>query len=282
MMNRRDAIKTWLSLVAGGTTLGFADQPKPESPTDLVAPPPEHEAMHAMPRGWLGNETIGILMYPKFTALDLFGPHHIFISMAGAKVLLVAKTPDPVATDTGVKIQPTTTFADCPEKLSILFVPGGTTGTLEAALDKDTREFVADRGEKAEWVTSVCTGSLILGAAGLLEGYQATSHWMTRDSLKEFGAVPVNRRVVVDRNRVTGAGVTSGLDFALQLLKDIRGKDYAETVQLFSEYDPRPPLDCGTPEKAPKEMLKLLEDMFAPFGKQVTEMAREVRAARAN
>lgn len=280
-MNRRDALRTWLSFVASGTTLGFAGQPKPESPTDLVAPPPEHEAMHAMPRGWLGNETIGMLVYPKFTALDLFGPHHIFISMAGAKVLLVAKSLEPVATDTGVKIHPTTTFADCPQKLSILFVPGGTTGTLEAALDKDTREFVADRGAKADWVTSVCTGSLILGAAGLLEGYQATSHWMTRDSLKEFGAVPVNRRVVVDRNRVTGAGVTSGLDFALQLLKDIRGKDYAETVQLFSEYDPHPPLDCGTPEKAPKEMLKLLEDMFAPFGRQVKEMARDVRAARA-
>jgi len=270
--NRRDIMKACLALIAAGGTVATAaedDLPKP------------HPGMKDVPKSWHGNEVIGMLIYPKFTALDLFGPHHIFISMMGAKVLLIAKSSEPVSTDSGVKITPTTTFADCPTKLSVLFVPGGTQGTLEAARDKETREFVADRGASADWVTSVCTGSLVLGAAGLLDGYRATSHWLIRDALKEFGAVPVNQRVVFDRNRVTGAGVTSGLDFGLSLLTKMRDEEYAKAVQLFSEYDPKPPFDCGAPEKAPAAMLKLLTDMHQPFEEQVKNMARDVRDARA-
>lgn len=228
----------------------------------------------------MGKETIGLLMYPGFTALDLFGPHHLFISMAGAKVLLVAKDDRPVETDSKVKIHPTATFANCPEKLSVLFVPGGMDGTLAAAKDEATRAFVADRGAKADWITSVCTGSLVLGAAGLLRGYQATSHWMVRDELALFGAKPVNKRVVIDRNRMTGAGVTSGLDFGLTLLKDLRGIDYAQGVQVFSEYDPAPPLDAGSPEKCPPAMVKMLREMHQPFNAAVRRLAEETQPAK--
>lgn len=242
-----------------------------------AVPPVERPNMHDVPKEWYGNETVGMLIYPGFTALDLFGPHHFFISMMGAKVLLVAKDDRPVETDTKVKIHPSVGFADCPEKLSILFVPGGTTGTLKAAYDEDTRRFVAERGAKADWVTSVCTGSLILGAAGLLEGRKATCHWMVRERLALFGATPVDERVVVDGNRVTGAGVTSGLDFGLSLVKQLRGEEYAKLVQLFSEYDPAPPFDNGSPKKNPPATVKMLADMHDEFDRKVRRLAEEVR-----
>jgi cyclohexyl-isocyanide hydratase len=271
-LTRRDVMRSVVAaLAAGELTGGLTAAAADDKPVDKA-----HD-MSALPPGWVGSETIGMLIYPKFTALDLFGPQHVFISMMGAKVHLIAKTAEPVPTDSGVKIVPTMTFADCPKKLSVLFVPGGADGTIAAARDKETREFVAERGAAADWVTSVCTGSLILGAAGLLQGYKATSHWMVRDMLKMFGAVPTAERVVVDRNRVTGAGVTSGFDFALSLCKQLRNEDYAKAVQLFSEYDPQPPVDCGRPEKASPETLKLLTDMFKPFRKQIDDMARELR-----
>lgn len=231
---------------------------------------------HDLPPGWHGDETIGMLIYPGFTALDLFGPHHIFSSLMGAKVLLVAKDETPVETESHIKITPTATFATCPEELTILFVPGGTLGTLAAAGDPATREFLRSRAARAQWVTSVCTGSLVLGAAGLLDGYNATSHWLVTQELALFGATPVEDRVVVDRNRMTGAGVTSGLDFALQLVQTLRGDDYARAVQLFSEYDPHPVLDCGSPAKAPAELVKLLRDTHIPFNQQVKALAKSL------
>ena len=229
-------------------------------------------------RDWMGHETIAMLLYPRFTALDLFGPQHMFGNVMGAKVMLVAETADPVASDMGVKILPTTTFADCPEKLTILFVPGGTTGTLKAAESLTVRRFLRERGEKADWVTSVCTGSIVLGAAGLLEGYRATSHWAARQQLSLFGAIPVDERVVVDRNRVTGAGVTSGLDFGLSLVQKIRGTEYAQSLQLLSEYDPRPPLNAGSEKKAPKEVLAMMKQMLGEFNVKVEQLAKQVRS----
>jgi cyclohexyl-isocyanide hydratase len=145
---------------------------------------------------WMGDETIAMLLYPRFTALDLFGPQHMFGSLMGAKVLLVAEMADPVPSHSGVKVVPTTTFADCPEKLSILFVPGGSDGTLEAAERPAVRRFVRSCGEKAEWVTSVCTGSIILGAAALLDGYRATSHWATRPPLDAGSEAKAPKQVV--------------------------------------------------------------------------------------
>jgi putative intracellular protease/amidase len=226
---------------------------------------------------WMGHETVAMLLYPQFTALDLFGPHHMFGNLMGAKVMLVAETLDPVASDMGVQILPTTTFADCPEKLTILFVPGGTRGTLKAAESPTVRRFLRERGEKAEWVTSVCTGSIVLGAAGLLKGYKATSHWAARSQLSLFGAIPVDERVVFDRNRVTGAGVTSGLDFGLSLVQKIRGTEYAQSVQLLSEYDPKPPFDSGSDKKAPKQVLAMMKEMLGPFNVGVDRLAKQVR-----
>jgi transcriptional regulator GlxA family with amidase domain len=213
-----------------------------------------------------GDEVIGMLMYPNFTALDLVGPQYFFSSLFGAKVHLIAKDiSKPTATDTGVNIQPTTSFENCPEKLTILFVPGGSTGTLAAMQDPETLAFIKDKGQKADYVTSACTGSLLLGAAGLLNGYKATSHWVTLDSLKDFDAIPTNDRVVIDRNRITAAGVSAGLDLGLKITDMLRGKDYAEGVQLLAQYDPKPHLNSGSPETATPELKKMLSDMFAPF-----------------
>jgi cyclohexyl-isocyanide hydratase len=231
-----------------------------------------HDQNMQWPPGWVGKEEIVMLLYPGFTALDLFGPHHFFVLMMGAKVHLVAKTMEPVLTDTSIRVTPTMTFADCPEKPTVFFVPGGTGGTLDAAKDETTRKFVEERGGSADYITSVCTGSVLLGAAGLLKGYKATSHWITRDLLSEFGAIPVDQRVVVDRNRITGAGVTSGLDFGLKLVQDLRNQQYAEAVQLFAEYDPQPPIDKGSQSKASPDISGLLMHMHEPFRQMVRDL----------
>ena len=231
----------------------------------------EKEAAHSMSpelEELLGGRREGhlaLLLYPQFTALDVFGPHHMFINLWGEKTHLVAKRADPVPTDTGVLIQPTTTFADCPEDLLVICVPGGTLGTLAAMQDEETLAFLQDRASRARWVTSVCTGSLVLGAAGLLQGYRATSHWLTHDILPELGAIPVKDRVVTDRNRITGGGVTAGIDFGLSIIEALRGRAYAEMVQLFAEYAPAPPFDAGTPETAPPEATAILTEMFESF-----------------
>jgi len=223
-----------------------------------------------------GKEFVAILIYDGFTALDAFGPHHMFVQMNGADVHFVGRTTDPVTTDSGVKITPSLSFIDCPQDLTVLCVPGGSFGTLAAADDDEIRGFVADRGARADWVTSVCTGSLILGAAGLLKDYQATSHWLALDVLEAFGAIPVKKRVVVDRNRVTGGGVTAGLDFGLDLVGQLRGDEYAESVQLFSEYDPQPPYDAGSPDKAPEALVQRLEAMSGLFEARAKQIAKRV------
>ncbi|MBS0519881.1 MAG: DJ-1/PfpI family protein [Proteobacteria bacterium] len=224
-----------------------------------------------------GKERIALLVYPGFTALDLFGPHNMLSGLLPEKLDLVARTPEPVTTDTGVKILPSATFADIAPGLDVLFVPGGTKGTLAAMQDDATRAFVARHGETARYVTSVCTGSLILGAAGLLRGYRATSHWVTREILPEFGAEPVEARVVVDRNRVTGAGVSAGLDLGLTLVGLLRDPGYAQRVQLVAEYDPHPPFDAGTPAKAPADVTADMRAMFAPFAAEARKVAQALK-----
>jgi transcriptional regulator GlxA family with amidase domain len=141
--------------------------------------------------------------------------------------------------------------------------------------------FLEDRGKRARYVTSVCTGSLLLGAAGLLDGYRATSHWVTRDLLRIFGATPVNERVVQDRNRITGAGVTAGIDFGLTLVGSLRDRLYAESVQLLAEYAPDPPFDAGTPERAPPEATAIMDAMFAQFVANAEAVGRTAYAASA-
>lgn len=212
-----------------------------------------------------GSERIAMLAYPGFTALDLVGPQYFFASMMGAKIDLVAKTMAPVKTDTGFAILPTATFADVAPGPTVLFVPGGTQGTIDAMADDATVDFLAATAKGAAFVTSVCTGSLLLGMAGLLTGRRATGHWVTRDLLARFGAVPDDRRVVRDGNVVTGAGVSAGLDFALTIVTTLRGKPYAQALALQAEYAPEPPLPPGTVATTPPEIAEPMRLMFTPL-----------------
>jgi len=153
-----------------------------------------------------------------------------------------------VATGKGWRIEPTTRFAECPP-LDVLCVPGGS-GQIALMEDEEVLAFLRRQAATARYVTAVCTGSLVLGAAGLLRGYRAASHWMSRDQLALLGATPVDERVVIDRNRITGGGVTAGIDFALTVVAALCGEEAAKRIQLALEYDPQPPFDCGSPEKA--------------------------------
>lgn len=232
--------------------------------------------MSSMPANWTGSEQIAFLIYPEFTALDMVGPYHMLASLMGATTHVVAKTRDLVKTDNGLMFKPSKTFDDCPADLDIIFVPGGSNGTLAAMQDDATIAFVKDRGSRAKFVTSVCTGSLVLGAAGLLTGYKATSHWAAKSILPIFGAAPTEGRVVQDRNRITGGGVTAGIDFGLSLVGHLRDKQYAETVQLIAEYAPEPPFDAGTPGRAPVEIMQMTDGMFVDFRRQAEAVGRDV------
>lgn len=191
---------------------------------------------------------IGMLLYPRHTMLDLVGPHMALDFLAD--VHLVWKQRDePIVTEQGVSVFPTMTFDECPEELDVLFVPGGDgmTGVID---DLEVMRFIADRGARARYVTSVCTGAVILAAAGLLDGYRAATHWGARGLLARIGVgeVVVGERVVIDGNRITGGGVTAGIDFALTLVAELFGDELAKIVQLSMEYDPAPPFRAGTPE----------------------------------
>ncbi len=196
---------------------------------------------------------IAFLPFPGMTQLDMTGPAQFLSRLPGAKVDYVWESVDPVMTDAGFAIVPTAIFADVTAP-DILCVPGGS--GVDLVINNDAAmAWLRDVGATAMWVTSVCTGSLILGAAGLLEGYKATTHWAWHDKLARCGAIPVQARTVVDRNRVTGGGVTAGIDFALTLAALIHGEDVAKSLQLGFEYDPSPPFDCGTPDKAGEAMV---------------------------
>lgn len=191
---------------------------------------------------------IAFLLFPGVTQLDLTGPAQVLSRLPGARVRLVWHSLDPVPTDAGFSILPNATFADMPSP-DLLCVPGGM-GIADVIDDDAALQWVRRAGADAQWVTSVCTGALILGAAGLLEGYQATTHWAWHDKLALFGAVPVKARSVIDRNRATGGGVTAGIDFALALVAKIAGDDVGRTIQLALEYDPAPPFNSGSPDTA--------------------------------
>lgn len=192
---------------------------------------------------------VAMLVHPKMVALDLIGPMTIF-SIMRFNVQLVWKDKTPVSTDVGIHIAPTQTFDECPKDLDVLFVPGGLLGTIDCMGDSDVRAFLADRGSRAKWVTSVCTGGLLLAAAGLLKGYDATAHWAVADLLPLMGARHIDKRVVRDRNRMTGGGVTAGIDFGLALAAEMKGEEAARRVQLIVEYAPEPPFANGTPHEA--------------------------------
>jgi cyclohexyl-isocyanide hydratase len=231
--------------VEGGTTPVVADDP--HKGHKMPAPP--------------DTPVMALLVYPKMVMQDLIGPLTVFNLMRGSQIHLVWKDKNPVTTELGVTVAPTTTLADCPKDVDVLFVPGGLEGTIALMDDPEVLAFLADRGARAKYVTADCTGSLLLGAAGLLRGYKATSHWMVRDELRSMGAIPVRERVVIDRNRITGGGVTAGIDFGLTLCALMRGEAAAQNIQLIIEYAPAPPFNAGTPETAPPEIVNRLLTM---------------------
>jgi len=218
---------------------------------------------------------IGLLLFPDVTQLDLTGPWEVFARTPGVECHLIWKDLQPVRSDRGLSILPTTTFADCPP-LDVICVPGGP-GQIALMSDDITLNFLRQQADQAKWVTSVCTGSLVLGAAGLLKGYRATSHWSSIDQLALLGAEPVSQRVVRDRNRISGAGVTSGIDFALTLVAEISGDAVAKSVQLQMEYDPEPPFTSGSPHTAPPQEVEQARAKMAEF--RATRRAATERAA---
>jgi putative intracellular protease/amidase len=266
-LTRRDALLA--GLLAAMSASGGRAQAQSDVPT-------EKAHSHRMPTSWQRSDKVAMLCYPGMTILDLIGPQYMFASLLGATVQLVGKTRDPTTSDTGVTIIPDATFADVPRDLTVLFVPGGTTGTLAAIKDDETRNFVADRGSRSRYVTSVCTGALVLGAAGLLRGYRATTHWSVLPTLADVGATPVSERVVQDRNRVTGAGVTAGLDFGLAMVAELRDPVYAQAVQLGCEYDPAPPFASGSLRTAPAEVRGIMESIYASFPGRVRETLQSI------
>jgi cyclohexyl-isocyanide hydratase len=221
---------------------------------------------------------IAFLLYPNVTQLDLTGPAQVLSRLGNAKLDLVASTREPVPTDGQFALTPTATFDEV-TRTDILCVPGGF-GMVAAMEDEATLAWLRQMADGAQWVTSVCTGSLLLAAAGLLRGYRAACHWASRDQLAWFGAEPVAERVVFDRNRVTGGGVTAGIDFALALTAAIRGENHARFVQLSLEYDPAPPFDSGSPERADPATLARYHAMVERFAPGRAEKVRAIAAAR--
>lgn len=220
---------------------------------------------------------IGLVLFPKVTQLDFTGPLQVFSRVPGATVHLIWKRIEPVPSDTVLSITPTISFADCPQ-LDVICVPGGA-GTDDMVNDAEMLDFLRRQAAGAKFVTSVCTGSLVLGAAGLLRGYKATTHWSAIEHLAPFGAIPTKTRVCVDRNRVTGGGVTAGIDFALTLVSILVNRQTAEAIQLGIEYNPAPPFSSGSPDTAPPEVLAAIKQRIAPFAQRRGE-AVERAAAR--
>lgn len=218
-----------------------------------------------------------MLIFPKMTQLDFTGPFEVLARIPNAQVHVIWKTNDPVVSDSGLAILPTTTLAECPP-LDVICIPGGP-GQIDVMDDEAIVAFVRDMGHKAKYVTSVCTGALVLGAAGLLRGYNAATHWMSADQLPLFGATSVAKRVVVDRNRITGGGVTAGIDFGLMVAAELAGEEVAKSIQLVLEYDPQPPFDSGSPEKAGVERVKRIRERLSGL-LQARQKANDDAAAK--
>lgn len=204
-----------------------------------------------------------MLVYPNLTQLDLTGPYEVFARFPELELHLAWKVVSPVDDVSGLRLTPTTSFEECPPA-DILFVPGGP-GQVALMQDEEVLGFLCRQADHAAWITSVCTGSLLLGAAGLLTGYCATCHWLSLDQLALFGATPVSERVVRDRNRLTGAGVTSGIDFSLTLCAELFGADRVREAQLAMEYDPAPPFVDGSPASADPRLVAKVRETTETF-----------------
>ncbi|MBD2344263.1 DJ-1/PfpI family protein [Anabaena subtropica] len=210
------------------------------------------------------KHTIGLVIYPDMTQLDITGPHQVFSSIPNTQVLLLWKTLKPVVSNGGLTILPTTTFDECPQ-LDVLCVPGGVLGGVKMMQDMEMLTFLQQQAQIARYVTAVCTGSLILAAAGLLKGYRAACHWAFREHLILMGVEVSNERVVIDGNRITGGGVTAGIDFALAIAAILCGEDRAKFIELMLEYNPVPPFGVGSPEKAGSQLVQTVLDVANPL-----------------
>jgi cyclohexyl-isocyanide hydratase len=223
---------------------------------------------------------IGFLIYPDVIQLDVMGAYQVLAFPPNTQVHLIWKHPTPIVSNEGLTLIPTVTLADCPP-LDVICVPGGGIGQIEVMKDTEILSFLQQQSISAQYVTSVCTGSMILAAAGLLQGYKATCHWAFRDQLFMLGVEVIPQRVVIDRNRITGAGVTSGIDFGLTLLGLLCGEEVAKMTQLMMEYTPQPPFNAGTPETAGKEILRPLMQFGKPlldaFLAQTKETAAQLK-----
>jgi putative intracellular protease/amidase len=200
---------------------------------------------------------IAIVLYDKFTALDAIGPYEVLSRLPGASVTFVAEEAGPVVTDNGMLTLMAERSLNDVSQPDIVLVPGGP-GEVAARAGGAVLDWLRTADETSAWTTSVCTGSLILAAAGLLDGRRATTHWLAFDELKRLGAEPVSERVVFDGKIVTAAGVSAGIDMALTLAATVAGETVAQAIQLGIEYDPQPPFDAGSPQKAPAEVVELL------------------------
>ncbi|MGN8051137.1 DJ-1/PfpI family protein [Curtobacterium sp. 22159] len=236
--------------------------PAPEASDDLDAASPEHDP---------DEVRISFLLFPHLTQLDLTGPAQVLSRVPGAHVEYVAATLDPVPSDCGLALVPTTTIAEA-GPADVLVVPGGD-GAFDAMLDVAVIDFVRREAGRATWVTSVCTGAFVLGAAGLLAGKRATTHWASKPLLAAFGAQPVEDRVVDDGAVVTAAGISAGIDMALWLAAELAGQPAAEAIQLQIEYDPQPPFDGGSAARA--------DTRVVAEARAAAEAARGEKVARA-
>ncbi len=208
---------------------------------------------------------LGLLLFPGLTQLDLTGPFEVFHRIPGAQVHLVWKDLAPVAADSGLRILPTMTLADCPP-LDVVMIPGGF-GQIALMEDPEILDWLRVQAKTAKYMTAVCTGSLLLGGAGLLDGYQATTHWAFTELLAAYGATHAQGRVVIDRDRITGGGVTAGIDFALVLAAQLAGDDVAKAIQLGLEYNPAPPFTAGHPDVAEPALVAKVRERLVSRGR---------------
>jgi len=219
---------------------------------------------------------IGMLIFEDMTHLDFAGPWEVFQRLPGCEVRIISRSLQPVTARGGLKTVPDTTIENAPQ-LDLLFVPGGQ-GIVTVMEDRKALEFLRRQAQQAKYVTSVCTGALVLGAAGLLKGYRAATHWDSMNILPVFGATPVSQRVVTDRNRITGGGVTAGIDFALTIAAEVFGAEVAKSIQLSMEYNPAPPFACGHPSVADPAVLEDLRRKRATS--QAVRVETAARAAK--
>jgi cyclohexyl-isocyanide hydratase len=220
---------------------------------------------------------VGFLIYPGVIQLDVMGAYQVLAFPPNTQVYLIWKTLTPIVSNEDLTLTPTVTFADCPP-LDVICVPGGGMGQIEVMKDPENLDFLQQQAKAAQYVTSVCTGSMILAAAGLLQGYKATCHWAFRDQLAMLGVEVVPQRVVIDQNRVTGAGVTSGIDFGLTILGLLCGEEVAKMTQLMMEYTPEPPFNAGTPETAGEEVIQPLMQFGKPLLEAFLAQTRDTAA----